>query len=54
MNPEKTEAMAVNTPARQRTDGVIGTVDLGQVSLTTSHSVRSLGVIVDVTLSFNE
>jgi len=49
-----TPAMAVGTPARQRTDGVIGTVDLGQVNLTTSHSVQSLGVIVDDPLSFIE
>jgi len=53
MNPDKTEAMAVGTPADRRTNGVIGTVDLGQVRLTTSYSVRSLGVIVDDTLYFN-
>jgi len=46
--------MAVGRPARQRTDGVTGTVDLGQVTLATSHSVWSSGIVVDVTLSFNE
>jgi len=39
MNPEKTEATAVCTAARQRTNGVIGTVDLGKVNLATSHGV---------------
>jgi len=46
MNPDKTEAMFVGTSARQRTSYVTGTVDLGQVNLTTSHSVQSLVVII--------
>jgi len=54
MNAEKTQTMAVGTPARQLNDGVIGTVDLGLVKLATSHSVRSLGLIVDDILSSNE
>jgi len=52
INPEKTEAMG--KPAHQRTEGVIGTVDFGQVNLTASHKVRSLGVIVNDKLSFND
>jgi len=51
VNPEKTVATAIGIPARQHTDGVIGTVDLGQVNLTTSHRIWSLGKIVDDTLS---
>jgi len=43
-----------DTKIMERTDGVIGTVDLGQVNLTTSHSVRSFGVIADDSSSFNE
>jgi len=43
MNPEKTKATAVGTTARHRTDGAIGTVDLGKGNLTVSRSVRRLG-----------
>ena len=53
MNPDKTEAMVVGTSARQRTEGATGSIDLGGVSPTLSHSVRSLGVIIDDTLSFD-
>jgi len=35
----KTEAMAVGTTVSQRTNGVIGTVDISQVNLTTSDRV---------------
>ena len=54
MNPDKTEAMFVGTAERQQTEGDTGSIDLGGVSSTTSHSVRSLGVIIDDTLSFDE
>ena len=54
MNPDKTEAMVIGTAVRQRTEGAAGSIDLGGVSLVLSHSVRSLGVIIDDTLSFDE
>jgi len=50
MNPDKMEAMVVCTPALQRTDSVIGTVDLEQVNLTTSHSVQRLRAIFNDTI----
>ena len=54
MNPEKTEAITIGTSARQRAEGPANTVDLGSVSIKSASSVRSLGVTIDNTLSFNE
>ena len=54
MNPDKTEAMVLGTAARQRSEGVTGSIDLGGISLVPSHSVRSLGVVIDDTLSFDD
>ena len=54
MNPDKTEAIVIGTGARQRADGPARTVDLGCVSIKPSSSVRSLGITIDDTLSFDE
>jgi hypothetical protein len=54
MNPDKTEAVVIGTGARQRTEGPVNTVDLGCASVSPASSVRSLGVTVDDTLSFND
>jgi hypothetical protein len=54
MNPNKTEAIVIDTSAPQRLEGLIRTVDLGCVSVRPASSVRSLGVAIYDTLSFNE
>jgi hypothetical protein len=51
MNPDKTEAIVIGTSARKRMEGLVNTVDLGCVSVS---PVRSLGVAIDDTLSFDE
>jgi hypothetical protein len=53
LNPDKSEAIVIGTSARQRTDGSINVVALGTDSIAVSESVRSLGVTIDSTLSFN-
>jgi hypothetical protein len=54
MNPDKTEAIVIGTGARQRADGPMRTVELGCVNIKPSSSVRSLGITIDDTLSFDE
>ena len=54
MNPDKTEAIVIGTSARQRAEGSPGTLDLQCVCVKLATSVRSLGVRIDNTLSFNE
>ena len=54
MNPDKTEAIVIGTGARQRADGPVHTVELGCVNIKPSSSVRSLGITIDDTLSFDE
>ena len=54
MNPEKTEAIVIGTGTRQRADGPARTVDLGCVSIKPPSSVRSLGITIDDTLSFDQ
>jgi hypothetical protein len=54
MNPDKTEAVVIGTGERQRTEGPVNTVDLDYASVSPASSVRSLGVTVDDTLSFND
>jgi len=51
MNPDKTEA--IGTSARQRADSTTSTLDLQTVSVKPAASVRSLGVAIDNTLSFD-
>ena len=53
LNPDKSEAIVIGTSARQRIEGPINVVALGTDSIVVSESVRSLGVTVDSTLSFN-
>jgi Reverse transcriptase (RNA-dependent DNA polymerase) len=54
MDPGKTEAIVIGTSARKRMEGLVNTVDLGCVSVSPVSSVRSLGVTIDDTLSFDE
>jgi hypothetical protein len=54
MNPDKTEAIVIGTGARRRAEPPIDATDIGAVTVQTVHSVKSLGVVIDDTLSFNE
>jgi hypothetical protein len=54
MNPDKTEAIVIGTSARKRMEGLVNTFDLGCVSVGPASSVRSLGVKIDDTLSFDD
>jgi len=54
MNPYKTGAVVIGTSARKRMEGLVNTVDLGCVSISPVSNVRSLGVTIDDTLSFNK
>jgi hypothetical protein len=54
MNPDKTEAIVIGTGARRRAEPPIDAIDIGAVTVQTVHSVKSLGVVIDDTLSFNE
>ena len=53
LNPDKSEAIVVGTGARRRQEGTISSVSLGGTSIPVSDSVRSLGVILDSTMSFD-
>lgn len=53
LNPDKSEALVIGTSARQRVEGAVDSVSLGSTSIVVSGSVRSLGVTIDNTLSFN-
>ena len=53
MNPDKTEAIIIGTGARQRAEPAIDSIDIGSVTVQTAHSVKSLGVVIDNTLSFS-
>ena len=53
INPEKSEIIVVGTAARQRHEDEIGTLSLGDVDVPVSGSVRSLGVTLDSTMSFD-
>jgi hypothetical protein len=53
LNPDKTEAIVIGTAARQRADGPIAAVNIGTVCIPTARFVKSLGVTIDETLSFN-
>jgi len=54
MSPDKTEAIVIGTSARKRMKGLDNTVDLGCVSVGPVSNIRSLGVTIAHTLSFNE
>ena len=53
LNPDKSEAIVVGTGARQRQEGEISTVALGGHSIPVSKAVRTLGVTMDSTMSFD-
>ena len=53
LNPDKSEAIVVGTGARRRQEGAIGSVSLGGVNIPVSECVRSLGVTLDSTMSFD-
>ena len=53
LNPDESEAIVIGTSARHRSEGAVEVVTLGTDSITVTDSVRSLGVTIDSTLSFN-
>jgi len=53
LNPDKSEAIVVGTGSRRRQEGAIGSVSLGGVNIPVSGCVRSLGVTLDSTMSFD-
>lgn len=53
MNPDKTEAIVISTSTQKQMEGLVNTVDLGCVSVSPVSNVRSLGVMIDDTPSFN-
>jgi hypothetical protein len=53
LNPDKSEAIVLGTGARQRSEGLIGVLTLGGTDILPTASVKSLGVTIDSTLSFN-
>ena len=53
LNPDKSEAIIIGTGARQRSEGPLDVIDLGDVQIQPSECVRSLGVMIDNTLSLN-
>jgi len=53
LNPDKSEDIIIGNGARQRSDGSLEVIDLGNVHIQPSESVRSLGVVIDNTLSFD-
>ena len=53
LNPDNSEAIVIGTSARHRSEGVVHVVTLGTDSITVTESIRSLGVTIDSSLSFN-
>ena len=53
LNPDKSEAIVVGTGARHRREGDIATVALGGNGIPVSRVVRTLGVAIDSTMSFD-
>jgi len=51
LNPDKSEAIIIGTGSRQRSEGYLEVIDLGNVHIQPSESIRSLGVVIDNTLS---
>jgi len=54
LNPDKSEAVVIGTGARQRAEGTIKDIALGTDAILVSDSVKSLGVTIDKTLSFDK
>lgn len=53
LNPDKSEAIIIGTGARQRVEEEIDSVPLGDVDIEVAGHVRSLGVEIDSTMSFD-
>jgi hypothetical protein len=53
LNPNKSEAVVIGTDERQRAEGAVNTGQLGADFIKVSGCVRSLGITIDGTLSFN-
>jgi len=53
LNSDKSEAIIIGTGARQRSEGSLEVIDLDSVHIQPLESVRSLGVVIDNTLSFD-
>ena len=53
LNPDKSEAIVIGTGARHRSECSLDVVTVGDAKIRPSDSVKSLGVIIDNTLSFN-
>jgi len=54
LNPEKAEAVVLGTTSRQRAEQQIDTLDAGTVHIKTYDCGKSLGVLIDSTISFNQ
>jgi hypothetical protein len=52
LNPDKTEAIVIGTGARHRSEGPLDFVIVGDAKIRPTDSVKSLGVIIDNTLTF--
>lgn len=53
LNPDKSEVIVIGTGARQRSEGSLDAVSVADANIRPSDSVKSLGVIIDSTLSFD-
>jgi len=53
LNPDRSEAIIIGTGVRQRSEGSLKVIDIGNVHIQPSKSARSLGVVIDNTLSFD-
>jgi len=54
LNPDKSEAIVIGTGARQRIEGPVAVITVGDAHIDTADSVKSLGVVIDSELSFNK
>ena len=54
LNPNKSEATVIGTGAKLRANSKLDTVVLGDVRVPVAECVKSLGVSIDCTLSFNQ
>jgi len=54
LNPDKTEAIVIGTGARQRLEQTVSAVTVADVSVPINATVKSLGVTIDSTLSFDQ
>ena len=54
LNPDKTEAIVIGTTARQRSESRVDDVTVAGVTVPVTRTVKSLGVTIDNTLSFDD